>query len=93
MREGVAGLPHHKTRKPRLPPLPSALIDRVVELTLAEPPGEATHWTGRAMAVSTSRAGQARSVRVAVSAILVGASVGRCATPGAPRPPAARPTQ
>ncbi len=27
--------------------------DRVVELTLAEPPGEATHWTGRAMAAAT----------------------------------------
>ena len=39
--------------KPGLPPLPSALIDRVVELTLAEPPGEATHWTGRAMAAAS----------------------------------------
>jgi hypothetical protein len=53
MREGVAGLLHDKTRKPGLPPLPSALIDRVVELTLAEPPGEATHWTGRAMAAAS----------------------------------------
>ena len=34
MREGVAGLLHDKTRKPGLPPLPSALVDRVVELTL-----------------------------------------------------------
>ena len=50
MREGVAGLLRDKTRKPGLPPLPPAVIDRVVELTLAEPPGEATHWTGRAMA-------------------------------------------
>jgi hypothetical protein len=39
-----------ETRKPGLPPLPSTLIDRVVALTLAEPPGEATHWTGRTMA-------------------------------------------
>ena len=53
MREGVAGLLHDKTSKPGLPPLPSALIDRVVELTLAEPPGEATHWTGRAMAAAS----------------------------------------
>ena len=53
MREGVAGLLHDKTRKPGLPPLPSALINRVVELTLAEPPGEATHWTGRAMAAAS----------------------------------------
>ena len=50
MREGVAGLLHDKTRKPGLPPTPPAVIDRVVELTFAEPPGETTHWTGRAMA-------------------------------------------
>jgi Homeodomain-like domain len=53
MREGVAGLLREKTRKPGLPPLPPALVDRVVALTLAEPPGEATHWTGRAMATAT----------------------------------------
>src|SRR5271169_2530313 len=53
MREGVAGLLHDKTRKPGLPPLPSAAVDGVVELTLAEPPGEATHWTGRAMAAAS----------------------------------------
>ena len=50
MREGVVGLLRDKTRKPGLPPLPSTLIDRVVALTLAELPDEATHWTGRAMA-------------------------------------------
>ena len=50
MREGVAGLLREKTRKPGLPPLPPALVERVVALTLTEPPGEATHWTGRAMA-------------------------------------------
>ena len=53
MREGVAGLLHDKTRKSGLPPLPSELVDRVVELTLGEPPGEATHWTGRAMAAAS----------------------------------------
>jgi transposase len=53
MREGVAGLLHDKTRKPGLPPLPLALVNRVVELTLAEPPGEATHWTGRGMAAAS----------------------------------------
>jgi transposase len=53
MREGVAGLLRDKTRKPGLPPLPPAQIARVVELTLGEPPGEATHWTGRAMAAAT----------------------------------------
>src|SRR6478672_13357548 len=36
MREGVAGLLREKTRKPGLPPLPSALVDRIVELTLDE---------------------------------------------------------
>jgi hypothetical protein len=38
MREGVSGLLHNKTRKPGLPPFPSALVERVVEPTLAEPP-------------------------------------------------------
>jgi hypothetical protein len=49
MREGVAGLLREKNRKPGLPPLPPTLVDRVVALTLTDPPGEATHWTGRAM--------------------------------------------
>jgi Homeodomain-like domain len=53
MREGVASLLRDKTRKPGLPPLPPAVIDRVVELTLAEPPDETTHWTGRAMAAAS----------------------------------------
>ena len=43
-REGVAGLLRDRTRKPGLPPLLPAQI---------EPPGEATHWTGRAMAAAT----------------------------------------
>src|SRR5262249_56751412 len=50
---GGAGRRRNKTRKPGLPPLPPAQIARVVELTLAEPPGAATHWTGRAMAAAT----------------------------------------
>jgi transposase len=50
MREGVAGLLRDKTRKPGIPPLPPATVDRVVELTLQAPPREATHWTGRMMA-------------------------------------------
>ena len=53
MREGVAGLLRDKTRKPGLPPLPTAVVDRVVALTLGEPSGEATHWTGRAMAAAS----------------------------------------
>ncbi len=53
MREGVAGLLRDKTRKPGLPPLAAALVDRVIALTFTEPSGEATHWTGRAMAEAT----------------------------------------
>jgi Homeodomain-like domain len=53
MREGVAVLLHDKTGKASLLPLPSALVDHVVALTLAEPPGETTHWTGRALAAAS----------------------------------------
>src|ERR1700745_1373980 len=47
MREGVAGLLREKTRKPGLPPVWPALGDRVVELTLTEPSGEATQPVGQ----------------------------------------------
>src|SRR5215470_5804682 len=50
MAEGVDGLLHEATRPAGTPPLPAATIERVVEMTQAEPPGEATHWTCRAMA-------------------------------------------
>jgi hypothetical protein len=50
MAEGVEGLLHEATRPAGKPALPPAVIERVVEMTLAEPPGETTHWTGRAMA-------------------------------------------
>ena len=50
MAEGVDGLLHDATRPSGKPPLPAATIKRVVEMTLAEPPGETTHWTGRALA-------------------------------------------
>jgi len=46
----MVGLLRDKTRKPGTPPLSRAAVDRVVELTLADPPHEATHWTGRMMA-------------------------------------------
>jgi transposase len=48
--EGVAGLLRDRTRPPGTPPLPRATVERVVELTRQGPPGETTHWTGRAMA-------------------------------------------
>jgi transposase len=47
---GVDGLLRDKSRPPSRPPLSKVVVERVVELTLAEPPGEATQWTGRAMA-------------------------------------------
>src|SRR6266853_942621 len=50
MAEGVDGLLHEATRPAGTPPLTAAVIERVVAMTLAEPPGERTHWTGRAMA-------------------------------------------
>jgi transposase len=52
MREGMPGLLRDKTRPSRIPPLPQATIDRVVELTPTEPPREATHWTAAAMAAA-----------------------------------------
>ena len=50
MREGVDGLLRDKTRKPGKPPLPAETVQRVLDLTLADPPGEATYWSVRAMA-------------------------------------------
>src|SRR5215213_5752635 len=50
---GVDGLLRDRTRKPGKPRTPEATVQRVVALTCAEPPGEATHWTGRMMAKAT----------------------------------------
>jgi transposase len=50
MAEGVDGLLRDKTRKPGKPPIAAETVARVVALTCATPPHEATHWTGRAMA-------------------------------------------
>ena len=50
MEAGVDGVVRDKTRPPGIPPLAPAVVERVVAMTLDEPPGEATHWTGRAMA-------------------------------------------
>ena len=47
---GVEGLLRDATRKPGKAPLADQTVRRIVTLTCAEPPGEATHWTGRAMA-------------------------------------------
>ena len=50
MREGIDGLLRDKTRPSRVPPLGFDIVERVVALTLDDPPGEATHWTAPAMA-------------------------------------------
>ena len=48
--EGVDGLLRDKTRPPGKARLTTATVAKVLALTCAEPPGETTHWTGRAMA-------------------------------------------
>jgi transposase len=50
MRAGVDGLLRDRTRSPGKPRLPDEAVRRVLDLTLSEPPGEVTHWTGRMMA-------------------------------------------
>jgi transposase len=50
MQEGVDGLLRDKTRPSRVPPLGKDVAERIVALTLEDPPAEATHWTGAMMA-------------------------------------------
>jgi len=47
---GIDGLLRDRTRPSRIPRLAAGLVERVVTRTLEPPPGEATHWTVRAMA-------------------------------------------
>ncbi len=54
MAEGVDGLLRDKTRPPRIPPLAPDVAERVVALTLTDPPVEATHWTASMMAAVVS---------------------------------------
>ena len=49
-REGFVGLLRDKTRPPRIQPLGDETAARIVALTLDDPPGETTHWTGALMA-------------------------------------------
>ena len=49
---GVDGLLRDRTRQPGKPRTPAATVQRVVALSCSEPPGEATHWTGRMMAAA-----------------------------------------
>jgi len=48
--EGADGLLRDKTRRPGKPPIATETVARVVAMTCADPPHQATHWTGRAMA-------------------------------------------
>ena len=50
MEEGFDGLLRDMTRPSRIPPLGADVAKRVVALTLTNPPGETTHWTGAMMA-------------------------------------------
>ena len=54
MAAGMDGLLRDKTRPSRIPPLGAEIAERVIALTQSEPPGEATHWTGAAMAEATA---------------------------------------
>jgi transposase len=53
MEEGFDGLLRDKTRPSRIAPLGAAVVERVVALTLTNPPTETTHWTGAMMAKAT----------------------------------------
>src|ERR1700746_3720507 len=54
---GVDGLLRDRTRKPGKAPIAAKTMARVVALTCSEPPHQATHWTGRAMAQARDLAG------------------------------------
>ena len=57
MEEGVDGLLRDKTRPPRIPPLPPDVAERVVALTMTDPPVEGTHWTASMMAAAAKGGG------------------------------------
>jgi transposase len=48
--EGIEGLLRDKTRPPGKAPLPPETVARVLAVTCSQPPGEVTHWSGRAVA-------------------------------------------
>jgi len=48
--QGVDGLLRDKTRKPGKEPLAAATVAKILALPCGEPPGQATHWTGRMVA-------------------------------------------
>jgi transposase len=48
--EGVDGVLRDNTRPARVAKLADEVAERIVALTLGEPPSETTHWTGRVIA-------------------------------------------
>ena len=46
---GVEALLRDKTRPPGAPPHSTETVAEVLALTCSEPPGQVTHWTGRAV--------------------------------------------
>jgi hypothetical protein len=50
MQAGVDGPLRDKTRPSCIPPLAPEMAERVVALTLGDPPGETAHWTAATMA-------------------------------------------
>jgi transposase len=55
MKAGIDGLLRDKTRPSRIPSLGADVAERVVKLTLSDPPGSAAHWTGSMTAKACSR--------------------------------------
>src|SRR5450759_4956817 len=49
MQEGYDSLLYDKTRPSRIAPLGDEVAEKIVALTLKDPPSEATHWTGAMM--------------------------------------------
>ena len=50
---GLAALLRDKTRPPGTAKLTTATVAKILALTCSKPPGQVTHWTGRAMARAT----------------------------------------
>ena len=88
---GIDALLRDKTRKPGKAPIAAEITARVVALTCTEPPHQATHWTGRAMANPAA----SRWVRCSASGGRTSCSRTACAPSSAggrrPMPSEARP--
>ena len=52
--EGYDALLRDKTRPSRIPPLGPEMAERVVALTLSDPPAEAAHWVAAMVAKATA---------------------------------------